>query len=230
MWAHARNVMNSFTSGVSSKYPPSVLHVKQSTSISNLGLTTPRGPLLSCCLIVRVFIQLNKCILRVLLRSLECSFIHGGLTSSQVLGQPHNFVCFPIANWTSIWNFGPQIAILDTNILHHFATFGTPWMSDGFSEVSTNSIFFHQSRDFFSSSSYTMDRISKFVFVVQKSQLWWKKNQICRYLTESIRHSGSPERNKMMQNVSVQYCHLVTNVPNRNQKIWVFCWRLKNDW
>ena len=66
-----------------SSYP----HIKWSTS--NMDLTTPLGPLHSCCLIVHVFIQLNKCILRVLLSSLECSFKHWGLTSSGVLGQPH---------------------------------------------------------------------------------------------------------------------------------------------
>ena len=63
-------------------------HGEWSTSTSNLDLTTPHGPLHSCCLIVRVFIRINKCILRVLLSSLECSFKHRGLTSSGVLGQP----------------------------------------------------------------------------------------------------------------------------------------------
>ena len=38
-------------------------HVEQSTSTLNLDLTTPCGPSHSCCLIVRVFIQLNRCIL-----------------------------------------------------------------------------------------------------------------------------------------------------------------------
>ena len=64
------------------------LHVKRSTSTSNLGLMTPRGPLHSRCLIVCVFIRLNKCILQALLNSLERSFKHQRLTSSGVLGQP----------------------------------------------------------------------------------------------------------------------------------------------
>ena len=67
----------------------------------------------------------------------------------------------------------------------------------------------------------------KIRFCCSKASTLVTENQICRHLTESIRHSGSPERNKMMQNVSVQYCHLVTNVPNRNQKIWVFLLKIK---
>ena len=51
---------------------------------SNLDLTTPRSPSLSCCLIARVFSWSNNCILWVLFRSLEHLFKHWGLTSSRV--------------------------------------------------------------------------------------------------------------------------------------------------
>ena len=48
------------------------------------------SPLVLCtfvCLIARVFIGLNTCILRALLYSLEHSFKHRGLTSGGVFGQ-----------------------------------------------------------------------------------------------------------------------------------------------
>ena len=54
---------------------------------------------------LHVIIWLNKCILRVLLGSLERSFKYWGLTSGRVLGQPHTALYQPFCNHSIFENY-----------------------------------------------------------------------------------------------------------------------------